>query len=105
MQMTPKYTGKFNQMMINHEVLQRDLETLKTWSDRWLLKFHPSKCYCINIGKKNDDVITFKYSMTEDGNKFDMTGSVLVLVDTQQSSQRSITLRSICRQQISPKIL
>ena len=30
---------------------------------------------------------------------------VLVLVDTQQSSQRSITLRSICRQQISPKIL
>ena len=30
---------------------------------------------------------------------------VLVLVDTQQSSQRSITLRSISRQQISPKIL
>ena len=23
----------------DHEVLQRDLETLKTWSDRWLLKF------------------------------------------------------------------
>ena len=42
----------------DYEVLQRDLETLKTWSDRWLLKFHPSKCYCINIGKKN--VITFK---------------------------------------------
>ena len=37
----------------DHEVLQRDLETLKTWSDRWLLKFHPSKCYRINIGKKN----------------------------------------------------
>ena len=32
----------------DHEVLQRDLETLKTWSKRWLLKFHPSKCYCIN---------------------------------------------------------
>ena len=30
---------------------------------------------------------------------------VLVLVDTQQGSQRSITLRSISRQQISPKIL
>ena len=30
---------------------------------------------------------------------------VLVLVDTQQSSQRSIMLRSISRQQISPKIL
>ena len=27
----------------------------------------------VNIGKKNDDVITFKYSLTEDGNKFDMT--------------------------------
>ena len=42
-------------------------------------------------------------------NSFDLLSttktSTLVLVDTQQSSQRSITLRSICRQQISPKIL
>ena len=29
----------------DHGILQRDLENLKTWSDRWLLKFHPSKCY------------------------------------------------------------
>ena len=27
----------------DHGILQRDLENLKTWSDRWLLKFHPSK--------------------------------------------------------------
>ena len=79
----------------DHEVLQRDLETLKTWSDRWLLKFHPSKCYCINIGKKNDDVITFKYSMTEDGNKFDMTRvnemkDIGVIVDSELKFDRHI---------------
>ena len=64
MQMTRKYTGKLN-------LNQRDLENLKTWSDRWLLKFHPSKCYYITIGQHNEE--EFTYSMIEDGKKFDMT--------------------------------
>ena len=55
----------------NHGILQRDLENLKTWSDRWLLKFHPSKCYYITIGQHNEE--GFTYSMIEDGKKFDMT--------------------------------
>ena len=54
-----------------HCYLQRDLENLKTWSDRWLLKFHPSKCYYITIGQHNEE--EFTYSMIEDGKKFDMT--------------------------------
>ena len=52
-------------------ILQRDLENLKTWSNRWLLKFHPSKCYYITIGQHNEE--EFTYSMIEDGKKFDMT--------------------------------
>ena len=31
-------------------ILQRDLENLKTWSDRWLLKFHPSKVTTLRLG-------------------------------------------------------
>ena len=71
----------------DHEVLQRDLETLKTWSDRWLLKFIP-----VNV---TDDVITFKYSMTEDGNKFEMTRvnkmkHIRVIVDSELKFDRHI---------------
>ena len=55
----------------DHGILQRDLENLKTWSDRWLLKFHPSKCYYITIGQHNEE--EFTYSMIENGKKFDMT--------------------------------
>ena len=51
---------------------------LKTWSDRWLLKFHPSKCYYITIGQHNEE--EFTYSMIEYDKKFDMT-KVSVLKD------------------------
>ena len=41
----------------DHGILQRDLENLKTWADRWLIKFHLSKCYYTlrlgNIMKRN----------------------------------------------------
>ena len=36
------------------KVLQDDLNTLSTWSDNWLLKFHPDKCKVMHIGKKSD---------------------------------------------------
>ena len=36
----------------DQEILQKDLDSLKVWSDEWLLKFHPNKCYSITIGKK-----------------------------------------------------
>ncbi|KAK3099864.1 hypothetical protein FSP39_010887 [Pinctada imbricata] len=34
--------------------LQEDLNTLNTWSDNWLLRFHPEKCKVMYIGKKSD---------------------------------------------------
>ena len=40
-------------------------------TDSPLFKFHPSKCYCIHIRENNEE--EFTYSMTEDGNKFDVT--------------------------------
>ena len=33
----------------DQEILQKDLDSLKAWSDQWLLKFHPKKCYSITI--------------------------------------------------------
>ena len=46
----------------------------KNFSGRpWAMASQLKNMKLWNIGKKNDDVITFKYSMTEDGNKFDMT--------------------------------
>ena len=39
----------------DQEILQKDLDSLKAWSDQWLLKFHPKKCYSITIGKKEDN--------------------------------------------------
>ena len=42
--------------------LQDDLNTLEQWSNKWLLKFHPSKCKHMIIG--NNNIGEIKYSMT-----------------------------------------
>ena len=55
----------------DQEILQKDLDSLKAWSDQWLLKFHPKKCYSITIGKKEDNDYT--YCITDNGTKYDMT--------------------------------
>jgi len=33
--------------------LQEDLDTLSSWSEKWLLKFNPSKCKSMHIGRHN----------------------------------------------------
>ena len=43
---------------------------LKAWSDEWLLKFHPNKCYSITIGKKEDKDHT--YHISDKGTKYNM---------------------------------
>ena len=34
----------------DQRILQKDLDTLTKWSEVWLLKFHPEKCYNLTIG-------------------------------------------------------
>jgi hypothetical protein len=36
----------------DQENLQKDLNKLEEWSDRWLLRFHPDKCKHIHVGKQ-----------------------------------------------------
>ena len=31
----------------DQEILQKDLHSLQAWSDEWLLKFHPNRCYSL----------------------------------------------------------
>ena len=54
----------------DQEILQKDLDSLKAWSDEWLLKFHPNKCYSITIGKKEDKDHT--YHISDKGTKYNM---------------------------------
>ena len=38
------------------KILQRDLDSLRKWSDTWLLRFHPQKCKFMNLGKNKEQV-------------------------------------------------
>ena len=55
----------------DQEILQKDLDSLKAWSDQWLFKFYPKKCYSITIGKKEDNNHIILYY--RNGTKYDMT--------------------------------
>ena len=35
-------------------ILQKDLDILAKWSDKWLLRFHPNKCKVMHLGKPLD---------------------------------------------------
>ena len=40
-------------------LLQEDLLQLQSWSDKWLLKFHPDKCKVLAINKNNDYLLDY----------------------------------------------
>jgi len=40
--------------------LQEDLTTLQNWSDSWLLRFNPTKCKVLKIGKKEEGHIEYQ---------------------------------------------
>ena len=43
------------------ESLQHDLDSLQTWSEKWLLSFHPEKCQVLRLGY--NDGIDFNYKL------------------------------------------
>ena len=46
-----KLFKQINSIQLNIE-LQEDLEALQSWSDRWLLRFHPDKCEVLPVKPK-----------------------------------------------------
>ena len=63
--------------------LQKDIDELQNWSDKWLLKFHPDKCCVLKIGKDNGN----KYEMG-DMNK----GSRTTLKETQKEKDLGVII-------------
>ena len=48
--------------LADRKKLQRDLDRLQTWSDKWLLKFHPDKCKVLRVNKKIEEPLDFSLS-------------------------------------------
>lgn len=57
--------------------LQSDLDSLQTWSDTWLLKFHPNKCKAMSISnRKTSDNINDHYHLYDNsGNQVNLEQS------------------------------
>ena len=45
------------------DALQRDLDELEAWSNKWLLRFNPEKCHVLTIGKFEDIQHTERYKL------------------------------------------
>ena len=85
----------------DQEILQKDLDSLKAWSDQWLLKFHPKKCYSITIGKKEDN--DYIYCITDNGTKYDMTQindmkDIGVIIDSDLKFEKHIKTVKLAQQ-------
>ena len=68
-------------------MLQANLASLQSWSDTWLLKFHPNKCKVMSVANKCVDKGTKHYYLYDnDGNRIELEQSdgekdIGVLVD------------------------
>ena len=71
----------------DEKMLQADLDSLQSWSDTWLLKFHPNKCKVMLVANKCMDKGTKHYYLYDnDGNRIELEQSdgekdIGVLVD------------------------
>ena len=44
-------------------ILQSDIDKLENWAAKWLLKFHPDKCHVLSLGKEENTMYTYRYSI------------------------------------------
>ena len=57
-------------------MLQADLDSLQSWLDTWLLKFHPNKCKVMSVANKCVDKGTKHYYLYDnDGNRIELEQS------------------------------
>lgn len=60
----------------DEKMLQADLDNLQSWSDTWLLKFHPNKCKVMSVANKSVDKGTKHYHLyNNDGNRIELEQS------------------------------
>jgi penicillin V acylase-like amidase (Ntn superfamily) len=89
-------------------MLQADLDNLQSWSDTWLLKFHPNKCKVMSVANKRVNKETKHYHLyNNDGNRIELEQSdgekdIGVFVDENLSFNKHIQnqvnkANSICK--------
>ena len=60
----------------DEKMLQVDLDNLQSWSDTWLLKFHPNKCKVMSVANTSVDKGTKHYHLyNNDGNRIELKQS------------------------------
>ena len=52
----------------DHDKLQKDLDSLQDWSDKWLLRFHPDKCKSMQVRSISKSPTERKYNMRKNEN-------------------------------------
>jgi hypothetical protein len=75
-------------------VLQKDLESAITWSNTWLLRFHPDKCIAMTIGKPKGTPAEYKLDMNGKEYKLkpvEEEKDIGVVIDTQLNFETHIS--------------
>ena len=70
------------------EILQQDMQELEKWSNNWLLKFHPDKCYVLSAG--NRTIPQFEYTLCNTKLKYTDKEKTLELLWTTNSTLKNI---------------
>jgi hypothetical protein len=77
--------------------LQGDLDRLQTWSEDWLLQFHPDKSVVLRVGSKNTEKAAYSVKDKTGNTKqlawVSQTKDLGVMVDSALSFQKEIGLR------------
>ena len=70
--------------------LQKDLQEIEKWTDKWLLKLHPEKCKSMHIGKNSPDM-NIKYNlMGHELEKVNEEKDIGVIVDSNLNFEKHI---------------
>ena len=63
--------------------LQADLNQLQSWSQKWLLRFHPEKCHVLKLGRNKSDAV---YKM----NRTDLEGNTSTIILSESSFEKDL---------------
>ena len=82
-----------NKSVVDIEQLQRDLDALETWSNTWLLKFHPEKCKKLHVGKPGVCPDHTYKLMGIDLHSCDVEKDIGVLIDGELSFDKHVSTK------------
>lgn len=63
---------------VDRETLQRDLDTLSTWAEKWQLRFNAQKCKIMHLGDVRNAGATYRMTVAD--------GGVMTLAETKEEN-------------------